>query len=351
MCKYYSSLGNRIILLADGTDYRSVADQIENLKYIEVPFKAMGMKPFRVLSVYKKVKAICRQYQIDILHVHGQCIIPIAWLCKLTMNIPFLWTNHIDAIPQPKLLALMHKVMGVPVISVSDELKNDLVQRLKFKDENLYVVYNGIDFSRYTPLNSDEKTILKRTYDVRDDEFIITELARLNHGKGQDLLIRAVDKVQQKYPEKKFHVLFAGLGNQEWFEQNVMQWAKEHGIKTTYLGFEDPRNVFGIANISVLPSLNEGFALTVMESLAMECPAIRSNTPGSLSMKNYCMIFSKGDIEGLTNSLEQMISEYPKWKALTSNFRDDIAERFSKEQMGESTLNIYRTVLSRLRRK
>lgn len=345
LCQYYSLKGHNVILLADGTDYKEITDQINGLTYINVPFSTMGSKPFRMISIYKQLRDICKQYKIEIIHLHGQSIIPIAWLCKLTMGIPFLWTNHIDAIPQPKIFAFMRRIMRFPIISVSDELKNDLIRRLNLKDKNLFVVYNGINFSDYYALTAQEKKDLKNNYNIYDDEFVIVELARLTYGKGQDLLIRAVNKLQQKYPERKLHVLFAGSGDQEWFEENVISYAQNNNIRVSFLGFQKPRDVFGVAHISVLPSIYEGFALTVIESIAMGCPAIRSDTPGWSVMKEYCMVFQKGNLNELTELLERMMLDYPKWKTITLHSKNELLNRFSKERMGEDTLAVYKQVL------
>lgn len=350
LCRYYASQGHKIVLLADGSDYQEEIEQIPELIYIRMPFCAMNYSPVRIFSVYQRMRSVCKQYYIDIIHLHGQCIIPVAWLCKITTGIPFLWTNHIDAIPQPKILAIMGRVMKFPVISVSQELQNDLVDRLKFQNKGLYVVFNGISFADYSPLTEEEKQKLRKLFHIEDGEIIVTELARLNSGKAQHFLIRAMCRLQEKYPEKRFHVIFAGTGDQNWFEREVMQFAAENRIKTSYLGYQKARDVFGVAHFSVLPSYFEGFPCGVIESLAMECPVIRSDTPGWSAMKDYCSIFHKGNMEELVTCLENMVNTYPNWKSIVAEGQKDIRDRFSKEHMGSATMGIYMNILKKSRR-
>lgn len=206
------------------------------------------------------------------------------------------------------------------------------------------MIPNGTNFDEFKPLDENEREVLASRYDILDGEFVIAELARLTYGKGQDLLIHAVKQLQERHPEAHFHVLFAGTGHQEWFEEKVMQFAGENNIRATYHGFQKPRDIFGIANISVLPSLYEGFSLGVLESLAMECPVIRSNTPGWSHVKDICMIFEKGNEGQLLECLDTMYIEYDKWKNITIACQEDIRRLYSKEQMGKSTLEVYATV-------
>lgn len=66
-----------------------------------------------------------------------------------------------------------------------------------------------------------------------------------------------------------------------------------HNIDMDFFKFQDLRNVFGICEISVLPSIYGGFALTCLEFLAMGCPVIRSNTPGWSDRFEITRIFEK----------------------------------------------------------
>lgn len=112
LSRYYISQGHKVLLLADGTDYKEIIDSMNKLIYEELPFSSMGKNTIRLLSVYRKMVSIVKKEKIDIIHLHGQCIIPIAWLCRTVTGIPFLWTNHIDEMPQPRLLSFMKKIFN-----------------------------------------------------------------------------------------------------------------------------------------------------------------------------------------------------------------------------------------------
>ncbi len=345
LCREFIRKGHKVVLLSDKGDYDAELLKIDALKYVELPFETMGMNVVKMRAIYKAVASICKEEKIDILHLHTQSLIPIAWRIRRKYKIPFLWTNHIDEIPQPKLLAFMHKAMKFPVISVSKELKDDLMQRLRFKDEDLFVVNNGIDFEKFQPLKEEEVRELKNRFNIQDGEFIVAELSRINPIKGQDLLIRAVDELQKKFYEKKFHVLFAGEGRMDWFEENVAKYAQERSIKMSYLGFQSPRAVFGMAHLSVLPSSIEGFALVAIESFAMHCPVVRSDSPGFSSMQEYCKVFPKQDLNGLVAALEECVEHYDEVKSRLIKRSEEIEALFSVRQMGAKTLEIYEYVL------
>jgi glycosyltransferase involved in cell wall biosynthesis len=291
------------------------------------------------------MKRLCKEHKIQIIHVHGQRVIPIAWMLRMTKRIPFLWTNHIDAIPSPGLLAKMWRLMRFPIISVSTDLKNQLINELGIKENKITVVNNGVDLSTLQPLTEEEKAICRSRFGVKPDTYVIAEVARLNYVKGQHLLVRAVDAVNKKNLEVKIQILLAGAGEMEWVQRNVMDYAAENHLDCSYLGFCKPRDVYGIADLAVLSSMYEGFSISSIEAIAVGCPVLRSDSPGYTDMKEIVLVCRKNDVESLTDQLEYAITHREEMAAMAENGQKMVAQRFTKEIMCQQTYQVYRRIL------
>lgn len=344
LCKVLTKT-EKVILVADGTDYKEEINCIPGLVYIELPFCQMGQDVNSIIKCYRNLKHVCKEHDVQIIHLHGQRLIPAAWIVRLTMGIPFLWTNHIDAIPNPNVMAKMCRVMRFPIISVSTELKNQLVNELGVNADKITVINNGVDVATLQPLTNQERAEIRTRFDIEPETYVISEVARIKAVKGQHLLVRAVHRINKKNLGIKIQVLLAGSGEMDWFKKEVMDYANEHGIDCKYLGFCKPRDVYGVSDLAVLPSIYEGFQLSCIEALAMGCPALRSNTPGCADMKGSVLVCEKGSLESLTKQLEYAVTHREEMREMATRGNEMVTRRFTKEVMALHTREVYQQIL------
>lgn len=343
LCKGFPDAN--IILVADGNDYKHRTHAMSNVTYVDLPFTSALDSINSFCSCFREFQSICKANKVDIIHLHGQRLIPFAWMIKCTTGIPYVWTNHIDAIPQQKVLSMMARLFRFPIISVSSDLKKQLIDELEISDSQIVVVPNGIDLESYQPLTEEERKICREKFHVGEGEMVITELARLTYGKGQDLLVRAVHALIRNHPEASIKLLFAGTGYQDWFEHEVMRYADNNGINCEYLGFQSPREVFGVSDLAVLPSIYEGFALVCTEALAMECPVVRSDSPGHTDMADITLVHRKRDLEDLTEKLEYAITHPEEMKEMARAGRRKCETTFNTEEMCRQTMKVYQDII------
>ena len=344
LCKALTKT-EKVVLVADGTDFIDQINGIPGLTYVEIPFYEMDQGKKGMLRCYKMMRRLCKEHHIQIIHVHGQRVIPLAWILKLTRRIPFLWTNHIDAIPNPGLLSKMWRLMRFPIISVSTDLKNQLIHELGIHEKKITVVNNGVDLSTLQPLTQEEKAACRKRFGVKPDTFVIGEVARLNYVKGQHLLVRAVDALNKKNLGIKLQILLAGAGEMEWLQRNVMDYAAANHVDCSYIGFCKPRDVYGISDLAVLSSMYEGFSISSIEAIAVGCPVLRSDSPGHTDMKEIVRVCKKNDLESLTQHLEYAVTHREEMQRMAKQGQEEVKKRFTKEMMCKETFAVYRRIL------
>lgn len=344
LCKALTKT-EKVVLVADGTDFANQINSIPGLIYVEVPFYQIDQDKKAIFKCYKAMRLLCKEHKVDIIHVHGQRVIPIAWMLKMTRRIPFVWTNHINAIPQPDLLAKMWRLMRFPIISVSASLKNQLVTELKVKEDKITVINNGVDISTLQPLTDGEKAECRKRFCVKPDAYVISEVARISYVKGQHLLVRAVDALNKKNLGIKIQILLAGAGDMAWFQHDVMDYVTENNVDCSHIGFCNPRDVYGISDLAVLPTKYEGFLLSSVEAMAVGCPVLRSKSPGSDEMKEIVRLCEIDDLESLTNELEYAITHREEMRHMAKKGQQMARECFTKEVMCEETLRVYQRIV------
>ena len=218
-----------------------------------------------------------------------------------------------------------------------------LINEYGVKENRITVVNNGINLDKFSPLTEEEINNLKKEYEC-ENKYVIGLLARMSYGKGHMYLLEAVNKMQNENNIKDIKVLIAGKLHKREYLDKLLTYSAEHNIDVKYLGFRKPRDVFGICDMSTLPSIYEGFGLTVIESLAMSCPVIRSDTPGWADTKDIALIFKKGDVDGLAKHLIYAYNNRAAMQEMGKKGQKAVFDKFTIEKQVESTMEVYNKI-------
>lgn len=350
LCKQYALMDEveKVILCCESGERIPEIKSIPKVSYREVPFDSLGMRPDGIWSAYRQLwgGGISKE-NIDLLHIHSQRVLPVVQLIKMLHGIPYIWTNHIDAIPNPKLFKIMCRTMRFPVISVSQELRQMMIRDYGCNPSKCFVVNNGTDLEQLTPLSETERKYLERKYhiDREDTPYVISLLSRIFYVKGHKTLLKAINKLEEK---QKIKVLFAGhtYPGEVQYRKELEEYSRENDINVEFLEFSKPRDVFGVSDLFVLPSIYEGFALVCIEALAMGCAVIRSRTPGWQEMQEWVEVVEKNDIDGLAEKIHEVIHNgFNAEKTMVG--QQAVYTRFTKEQCAKDTIQVYRKIIGK----
>ena len=346
LSREYIQEGHKVMLVAEGTDFLKEIQETGILFFDNVRMKSIRFNPVSFYNAYKTIKDIIEKYDVDIVHVHTQSALPIAFFLKKRTNIPYLWTNHINDIPNPGMLKEFHRMFKFPVISVSESCKEDLISRIKINEEYITVIPNGINLNDFSPLSQEEKNQLKRMFNMGDEYYNICILSRVAYNKGHDILVRAIDVIQERGTIPNIQLTIAGtMHEKEWFEREVEPFARQHNIRVNYIGFQKPRDVFGVADLFVLPSRKEGFPMVCIEAFAMHCPVVRSNAPGWQEMTEFARIVNIGEVEALADAIVMAYQEKETTAIMAEAGYQAVLKRYNSKAMANSTMSVYKQII------
>ena len=262
---------------------------IKKLKEIKIPVDTMGASkwnPFAYLSLIKTIKKV----RPDILCLHGNRAIYFA-TSKIT-------TTFIH--PFPKIMAtshndrnrLFHKLDAI--FSISQIIKNDLVDRFHIPPEKIFLCPNSVPFPESAP----------QKY-APHKPFTIGFCGRLHPVKGVDILLKACQKLEEK--EKNFQLLIAGDGPcSEQYKELVHKYALTDHV--TFLGWiNNKKEFFDKIDVLCLPSRSEAQSLSLLEGLSYAKPLIISACPGMLEVVNQTQCALSFPIEDSTALCEKLL--------------------------------------------
>jgi len=151
-------------------------------------------------------------------------------------------------------------------------MANDLVSNFGLDRERISVINNPISIK--IDCASEDKTVLPK---IRNDEQLILFIGSLTPQKGVHCLIDAFKLCVELNPRLMLSIVGQGP-----LDEQLKKKVKQLGIheKVFFEGFvSDVEACYSNANVTVLPSIYEGFPNVLVESIAMGTPVVAFDCP------------------------------------------------------------------------
>ena len=156
------------------------------------------------------------------------------------------------------------------IVAISDMVKNHMKEYYGLEDDNINIVYNGVDTEKFRP--DGQKTGEKLKILFSAGNFRLKGLLPLLNSAGQI----AKDR-------KDFRVVVMGRGRKERYEDTIEHLAIKDVV--TFLGeTSSPDEVYRDAHICAHPTFYDACSLTTMEAMASGLPTITTRWNGASAL-------------------------------------------------------------------
>ncbi len=162
------------------------------------------------------------------------------------------------------------------IISLSEGVKDDLVNRYDIDPEKIVRIYNPVSIDSIRLLMKDKSTSVDRI-NIDPNNFNIFSVGRLTKQKGYNFLIDAFIANDEFIKNQKLFILGSGPEL-----QNLQRQIEIHSQnKNIFLpgSFKNPFKVIKDADLFVLSSIWEGFGHVIVEAMACGIPVLSTNCP------------------------------------------------------------------------
>ena len=154
------------------------------------------------------------------------------------------------------------------VVCVSDATRRALVEDYGIPEAKLATVYNAVVSARFHPEPGHK------------EPHTIVYLGRLDHRKGIEFLIRSLPLVRERVPQVR---LMVGGTGAYLDKMKILVRRLGLGDSVEFLGFVPDQQLnalYGTGQCVVVPSVFEGFGITVIEALAAGTRVVGSDVDG-----------------------------------------------------------------------
>jgi O-antigen biosynthesis protein len=217
-----------------------------------------------------------RKNPVDVVHIHHTTF---GFEVLLSLGIPYVFTIHnsytwfADAENNR-----MKRLLGACELSaaVSSQVRSFTVERFSLDPRRVRTIPNGLDLSQFPkPVTSARESL-----GIANDDFVFINLSSYHGVKSHPLMLSAVQELVSTFPTIKL-ICAGNVADRPYF-QRLEQRVLEEGLSRNVYLFDhlDKERVWQLlcsSNCFLMPSLQEGWSMAVMEAMYAGLPLILSD--------------------------------------------------------------------------
>lgn len=345
ICTIVSELGanTELIFLSDNS-----APEWSNkyeTKTESVTFGSSYGKEFS-LPLYRKLA----QTDADIVHVHGYNqlnVLPILASLATTES-KVVVQNHGSALKYSSpthwvwyQLLQFSFLFAVDVVSSvnENELKN--LEQAGVDPEKLVHLPNAVDTDLFHPMDSEE---CRSTLSMNPHRKQLLFVGKINKNKGVSYLMRALSELPE---DTQLTLVYSSVDEDEFARVKSILIKQELLHRVNFVGKVEQNQLakyYNAADVSVFPSVNEGFGVVTLESMACGTPVVGTTehaSGGHLEHGENALIAEKESSSSLAENIGQLLASAELRECLGRRGIKTVQERYTWKQIGSKLANTY----------
>jgi glycosyltransferase involved in cell wall biosynthesis len=244
----------------------------------------------------ERLVALDKEVDFDVFYIHDFQQLPVGHMLGSLKPKVFRWHIPFDdsVIPADWKPFLLKYFSAYDLVLVSCKKYLDALRKFGFTGNVQYIFpyINQSDYSKPTP---GELEAFCTRFGIREKDRVLLVVARMDPMKGQDLAIRAFARAAKSIPDLK--LVLAGNGSfsssshgiglskgADWLDKlrHLVKRLKleDRVIFTGHINQRELQAAYERCEMTLLPSLMEGFGLVVIESWLYKKPAVVSSRSG-----------------------------------------------------------------------
>ncbi len=342
-----------------GKGERDLLPEIKDKDYkvTVIPELVRNVRPLKDLIALGKLRKLMKEGKYDVVHTHTTKAGILGRLAANQAKVPHVIHSphgHIfHGYFNPVLIKLyvMLETMAArwtqKTITLTEKEKKEYLALGIGVPGEYECIYNGIDVDKYCDPDLSVKAE-RRRLNISTTATVLLTVGRLVHVKGHRHLLEAVASMGHE-ESADVHCLIIGDGD---LREELESQAHELGIseKISFLGHQNNITPFlMISDLFVLPSLNEGFGLVVIEAMASGLPIIATNVggvPEIVKDGETGILVSPGESSALKNGILTLLKDREILRQIGNQNRERVQREFSLKQMNDKVEKLYDEVLA-----
>ncbi len=333
LAKSLDKLGHRSTLGVFYNVHRPNQDLAEVAQDAGIPVEKIVCSGRMNWDAVRAIIDCARRHEIDIIHAHGYKADAYALAARRQIRVPLVSTCH--NWPLDSFSLRVYQLLDVlclrhfdRAVAVSADVAA-ILRRFGVPKDKIITIPNGVNISLFQAA----RPTVAETFRKRNG-LIVGTAAQLTPKKGQEYLLRAAPEILAQFPDTVF--LFAGDGPAR---KDLETLAQQLGIGESVLFLGQRRDMpalYASMDIFVLPSLEEGMPMVILEALASRKPVVATpvgDIPKLILHEQTGLLVRPKEVGDLREAMLRLLSDAELRARLGRDGGDWVGKHFSAEAM------------------
>ena len=368
LAKALSDSGHRVSVIT--ADVKGRGRVLKNkIKIIPITtIKKPGLKLFSFnINVKKKMKELCevQNSDIDILHhtndyyflfisekyapivttVHHPYVaerrfisanVPFFDYLRYLMRRPIYFHEQMEKITCEK---------ADKIIAISKYTSRSIIKEYSISACKIEIIPNAVDVNKFNPKIAG--------YEIRERlniqaAPIVLFVGRLDVNKGISYLLKAFSKIIEDLPDAKLVVVGEGP-----LKNNALSLLNKYNIKKSVMligrvSEEDLPEFYAASDLVVLPSLMEGFGITLLEAMASGKPCVATRAGGvedAVINGETGLLVPPADSYSLYHAILRLLTDDKLSREFGTAGRKRVENYFTWDKVAKKTVEVYKEMI------
>jgi glycosyltransferase involved in cell wall biosynthesis len=298
-----------------------------------------------ILKVSLKLRKVIKNNNIQLIHSYLFDADLCAFLAGKTTGVPII----VSTVPsftflRSKKHQLRYKVLSLffdTFIPISEAISQYMIKNCKITSRKVTVVHPGFLDKFSNPNDEEETKGLRKEFGLTGTDIVIGTVARLDPRKGYNYLLESAAKISKIYPRVRF--IFAGVGE---LKAELEELVKKLDISEKIIFAGNVKSIpdfLGLLDIFVLPSLDEGFGIVVLEAMTAGLPVVASKVggiPEIINENETGFLVEPANPEALAQAIIKLIDD-KELRVRMGDLAKAEVKKFSSKEMTKKIEKVY----------
>jgi glycosyltransferase involved in cell wall biosynthesis len=236
--------------------------------------------------------------------------------------------------------------MTTVLVAVSPEVRDDLVRLGVAPASKFVVVRLGIELGERIGADDDARRETRRLIGLAPDAFVVGWVGRMTAVKRTEDVVRALRRLVDR--DVDAYLCLVGDGPDR---EDLERYAHELGVikRCLFVGYQDDvSRYYNAFDVLILPSVNEGTPVSVIEALAAQRPAVATRVGGVPDVVRDGIdgfLVDPGDADALAERLAELAADPERRARMGAEGRSRVLERYAVARLVDDIDRLYRELL------
>ncbi|MDO8210014.1 glycosyltransferase family 1 protein [Conexibacter sp. CPCC 206217] len=319
-----------------------------NVRIVRLPVRGAN-KPARIATELARLPLAARHHRVELLHSLGTTGPIVAGVPHVLSILDLIYAHYPETFPAAARLGL-GAVVGPAarradrVVTISEAVKRDVVQRLNVPAERVDAVLlgYGAERARATPA---PPAALRERFGLGEGRVVLCVSAALVH-KNLPRLIDAFAQLGPGFEDCRLVLVgHHGRDSEALREHAERAGVSDRIVQTGWIEADVLEGLYALASCCAYPSLHEGFGLPPLEAMVREVPLACSDATSLPEVVgDAAELFEPTDPRAIRDAIARLLTDPARAAELVASGRRRVG-LFTWDRCAEGVLASYERAL------